>query len=206
MATTTMLEKVQSDFTTTAWVLIPVAVGLNLVGRFIVQTLRLPLFLDAQGTFLLGIIAGPWVAAVGGVLTSITIAVGLNPGSLPFVVVQVALGIASGLLAYRGWFIVETAIEHWKLIASGIMLGFVSLLISTPIAVYVFGGVTGAPSDVLTGVFLSTGQDLLQSVLSGRIIVAPIDKTASVLVAYYIAINIPERYLPERGRKALGRD
>jgi len=201
-----MYERMQRDFTTTAWVLIPVAVGLNLVGRFIVQTLRIPLFLDSQGTFLLGIIGGPWVAAVGGILTSITIAVGLDPGSLPFVIVQIALGIASGILAYRGWFIIETASEHWKLIACGLILGLVSLLLSTPIAAYVFGGVTGAPSDVLTGVFLSTGQNIFQSVLSGRIIVAPVDKTASVIVAYYIATNIPDRYLPERGRKALGRD
>ncbi|QLG49828.1 ECF transporter S component [Natrinema halophilum] len=204
MGSTTTLDRVQSDFTTTAWVLIPVAVGLNLVGRFIVQTLRLPLFLDSSGTILLGIIAGPWVAAVGGGLTSIMIAIGLNPGSLPFIFVQIAFGIVSGTLAYRGWFVIETMIDYWKLITSGVILAIVSTLISTPIAVYLFGGVTGAPADVMTGVLLASGQDLFQAVLGGRIVIELIDKTAAIIVAYYVAVNIPKRYLPKRGREALG--
>ena len=48
----------KTAFTTTAWVLIPVAIGINLIGRFFTQTLNLPLFLDTIGTTMAAFLAG----------------------------------------------------------------------------------------------------------------------------------------------------
>ena len=147
----------------------------------------------------------PWVAAVGGILTAIMIAITINPGTMPFAITQAALGIAAGLLAMRGWFAIREKTEYWKLVGAAIILGFISAIISTPIAVYVFGGVTGAPADVATGIVLAAGRDLLEAVFAGRIVFELIDKFIAVVVAYLIVIKLPDRYLPERAEKALNR-
>lgn len=205
MASASYATRLKSDFTTMAWVLIPIAVGMNLVGRFVVQTLRLPFFLDVTGTFLLAILAGPWVAAVGGILTAVMIAVTINPATLPFAITQATLGIVAGLLAMRGWFAIQETVDYWKLLGAAVILGFISALVSTPIAVYVFGGITGAPADVATGIVLAAGRDLFEAVFAGRIVFELIDKLVAVVVAYLIVIKLPDRYLPERAEKALNR-
>ncbi len=40
------IKRAQSDFTTVAWVLIPVAVGINVIGGTLTNVLRIPLYLD----------------------------------------------------------------------------------------------------------------------------------------------------------------
>lgn len=203
MVLTTFMSGIKDDFTTLAWVMIPIGVGLNLVGAFITNVLRLPLFLDVQGTFLLAMLMGPWVAIVGGVLTNVVMAVTMSPQSLPFALTQAGLAIACGYLAYRGLFIIKTKYDYWRLVAGGFILALVSIVISSPIVVWVFGGLTGSPTDVATGFFLATGQEIITAVLSQQLLINPVDKTASLIVAYFIAINLPDRYLPEFGREVL---
>lgn len=45
-------ERVKAQFSTKAVVLIPIAVGINLIGGTLCSTLKLPLFLDMVGTIL----------------------------------------------------------------------------------------------------------------------------------------------------------
>jgi energy-coupling factor transport system substrate-specific component len=51
-------SRIASDFTTRAWVLIPVGVGINFVGGTLVTVLKLPIFLDTIGTILVALLAG----------------------------------------------------------------------------------------------------------------------------------------------------
>jgi energy-coupling factor transport system substrate-specific component len=67
--------KVKAEFTTTAIVLIPIAIGINQVGRLISTALGLPIFLDTIGTVFMAMLAGPWVASVGGFLTNVVTAI-----------------------------------------------------------------------------------------------------------------------------------
>jgi len=46
------IRSISEDFTTRAWVLIPIGIGINVVGGYIAQVLRLPIFLDVIGTIL----------------------------------------------------------------------------------------------------------------------------------------------------------
>jgi energy-coupling factor transport system substrate-specific component len=61
-----MFEKIKKDFTTMTWVLIPVAIAINIAIGQIVVLLKLPVFLDSIGTVLVGIICGPWAGALTG--------------------------------------------------------------------------------------------------------------------------------------------
>ena len=65
-----MFEKIKKDFTTMTWVLIPVAIAINIAVGQIVVLLKLPVFLDSIGTVLVGIICGPWAGALTGALSN----------------------------------------------------------------------------------------------------------------------------------------
>jgi energy-coupling factor transport system substrate-specific component len=65
-------------------------------------------------------------------------------------------------------------------------------LTAVPIYVFVFGGATGAFSDMLTAVFLAMGQNLIVSVFSSNILGSIADK----VIAGYVALAIIEA-LPE---------
>jgi energy-coupling factor transport system substrate-specific component len=197
------VERIRDDFTTVAWVLIPVAVGINVIGGTLTNVLRIPLFLDVIGTILLAILAGPWVAVVGGALTNVVLSFTASPTLLPFALVQIAIGLVVGYFALKGWFRVTEAVGYWKLLVVALAVMATAVVVSAPIVVLVFGGVTGGPTSVITGFFLATGQELLTSVLATQFITEPIDKIVSVAVAYAIATSVPERYRPSFGQRAL---
>lgn len=69
----------QKQFSTKALVLIPIAVGINLIGGTLCSTLKLPLFLDMIGTVLVACLSGPWVAALCGLITNLFLAIVTNP-------------------------------------------------------------------------------------------------------------------------------
>ena len=94
----------KTAFTTTAWVLIPVAIAINMIGRFlVVNVLNLPLFVDTTGTTMVAFLAGPWVAAVAGILTNLVFGLTLEATSIPFGIVNAAIGIVAGVMAAHGF-------------------------------------------------------------------------------------------------------
>ncbi|MUW13450.1 ECF transporter S component [Halorubrum sp. CBA1125] len=200
---TSFIGSISDEFTTFAWVLIPVAVGLNLTGGFLVRMLRIPLFMDTIGTVLLAIIAGPFAAALAGIVTNLVLGAIQSPTSIPFAITQVAIAFAAGYLAYRGWFRILNRKDYLKLIGAGIVIAAVSTIVSTPIVVLVFGGVTGSATSALTGFFLATGAGIVEAVLSQQIITSPTDKIATVIISVYLARQIPTRYLTSKGHRAL---
>ena len=68
-----IFSRIASDFTTRAWVLIPIGVGINFVVGTLVNVLQLPLFLDTIGTILVALLAGPWVGAMTGLVTNLVL-------------------------------------------------------------------------------------------------------------------------------------
>lgn len=199
-------ERISSDFTTLAWVMIPVGVAINVIGGFLTGLLALPLFFDTIGTILLAIIAGPWVAVVAGVLTNIILGFVRSPTFVPFALVQVGIALVVGYMALYGWFYVEETKDYIWVLAAGLVVTITSVVTSTPIAVFLFGGLTGHPVDLVTGFFLATGSELIAAVLAQSFIIGLADKVISVVVAFFIVIAIPDRYRPEFGQKVLSSD
>lgn len=193
-----LFSRIAAEFTTKVWVLIPIGIGINVVIGVLVQALRLPLYLNTIGNILVGILAGPWAAALTGLLS--TLVQGITaPTYIPFAVVSVAIGLTAGFLANRGMFK-----SYWKVAVSGVVITLVTVITAAPITVLVFGGVTGGTgSDFVTAIFLATGSELWSSVLKSTFIIEPVDKIVSVFVAFFIARAIPTRYRPERARRTL---
>jgi len=188
---------ISAQFTTRAWVLIPLGVGLNFVGDFIAKLFRLPVFLDVIGTIVISVLAGPWVGAVTGTISAVLNNLA-NPPIWAYSLAQIAIAFVAGYMASRGFF--KTI---WKAAIVGIAITIVSIVISAPITAILFGGLTGSPTDVLTGLFLATTDNVVNSVIGTQAIVQPIDKIVSAVLAFLIGASIPLRYRPPFGREAL---
>ena len=188
---------ISAQFTTRAWVLIPLGVALNFVGDFIAKTLRLPIFLDVIGTIVISVLAGPWVGALTGVISAVLNNLA-NPPIWAYSLAQIAIAFVTGYLASRGFFK-----NIWKAAIVGVAITVISIVISAPITAILFGGLTGSPTDVLTGFFLATTDNVVNSVIGTQAIVQPIDKILSTVAAFLIGAAIPIRYRPPFGREAL---
>lgn len=181
----------RKDFTTITWVMIPVAIAINIAVGQITYTLKVPLYLDAIGTILVGVLAGPWAGALTGLLTNFVWGLtGLNVTYAPFAAVAAVIGMMAGLLAEAGWFRV-----WWKAILGGLITGLIAAVISAPIAAYVWGGVTGAGTDVIVAIFRAMGFGILPSSFAQGVSSDPLDKMISFFVVFLILKALPLRFL-----------
>jgi energy-coupling factor transport system substrate-specific component len=179
----------KDDFSLLAMLLIPIGVAINFVGFQLAQVLRLPIFLDTIGTILVGVIAGPWVALLTGLITNSITAI-FNPVYFPYVVVSIAIGVGAGLLSKYG--MMRTLP---KAILSGLIITAIAVVTSAPITVLFFGGATGNTSAAITATFLAMGQTIWTAVFSSTIITEIADKVISVLIVFFIVKSISDRYL-----------
>ncbi len=65
------MQRWKQDFTTLSIVMIPVAIAINIAVGQIIYALKIPLYLDSIGTVLVGVLAGPWVGALTGLLANL---------------------------------------------------------------------------------------------------------------------------------------
>ena len=193
-----ILNRVRAEFTTETWALIPVGVGVSAAAAFVVNALKLPIYLDALGTLLVAVLVGPWAGAVPGLIVNLVEGFFVNPTFIPYTPLQVAFGLAAGYLANRGGFR-----THVRIVGVGLVIAFLSIAMGAPITVYVFGGVTGTGSDAVTTFFLATGGSLFQAVVSQTIVVEPVDKVLTALLAAYVVDRVPRRYRPSTAAPVL---
>lgn len=177
------------DFSLLALLLIPVGVSLNVVGYQLSTILKLPVFIDLIGTLLVSIIAGPWIGLLTGLLGNVVNGM-LNPIAIAFGLVSMSIGFVSG------WF------SRWKMynnvfgiIAAIFILTLVSAFAAAIVTVFMFGGVTGAGTDLITAAFLATGQELWNSVLSTNLISGTINTVLNLGISWLIVRRIPDRFL-----------
>jgi energy-coupling factor transport system substrate-specific component len=182
-----MLDKIKKDFTTMTWVLIPVAIAINIAIGQIVVILKLPVFLDSIGTVLVGIICGPWAGALTGALAN-TIWGLFNPDSLPWWPVAFFIGLVAGLCANAGLFK-----NWWKVILSGFLIALTAAIVSTPISVYLYGGITASGSSFITAYLLQTGQGIWSAVVSTSFLTEPVDKITTAMLAFAIVQGLSKR-------------
>lgn len=187
------VQKLKDQFSTKSLVLIPIAVGINLIGGMLCSMLKLPLFLDTIGTLVVACLSGPWVAALTGLLTNVFLAIVANPVNFPYAAVSVFVGLTAGYMARAGLFN-----KSWGIVLVWIAVTLVNAVFASLITSFVFGGATGINgTSLITAAFLVAMQDVLLSVFSSSIIENLIDKGISVLIAYAIWRKIPRRLVSQ---------
>src|SRR5207237_7248125 len=94
------------SFSTRVIALMPVAIAINIVLGYTVQSvLKLPIYLDSIGTILVGVLAGPIAGALTGVLSNLIwqYAPVIGGGSIgPFAITAGVIGLLAGLWGYLG--------------------------------------------------------------------------------------------------------
>ncbi|HEV8536342.1 MAG TPA: ECF transporter S component [Candidatus Limnocylindria bacterium] len=191
-------DTIRRDFTTSVLVLIPLCIGLNIVGQFFTQSLRLPLWLNVQGTMIAGVLGGPWVGLVTGLLTNVVAAFTIEgPTALFFAVINATYGVVSGILATYGWYR-----DVWRAGLAGFIGELVSTPIGAPIVVLVFGGITTGSSSAVTAFLMAAGQNIWNAVILGSIFIDGADKVLSSVIAYFIIRAMARRTIARFSRGA----
>jgi energy-coupling factor transport system substrate-specific component len=185
-----LIESIKKDFNTMTWVLIPVAIAINVVMGEIVVLLKLPVYLDSIGTVLVAALCGPWAGALTGALSNTIWGLLIDPNALPWWPVAFFIGFVAGWCARAGLFK-----SWWKVVITGFLVALTAALVSTPIAVYIYGGITASGSSFITAYLLQTGQSLLPAVLITNNVVEPFDKISTCLLAFAIIQGLSTRFL-----------
>lgn len=192
-------NRMQKDFSSTmTWVLIPVAIAINISIGQLVLVLKLPVYLDSIGTVLVGVLCGPWAGALTGALSNFVAGIIFDPGWWPWIPVAAAIGLTAGLCANAGFF--KT---WWKVAVAGFLIALAATVVGSPIGV-LLGGISASGSSIITAFLLQTGNSILGSVLTTNFIVEPIDKISTSLLAFAILDGLSARYLARfpRGENA----
>ncbi len=179
------------NWTTLTLVLIPIAIIINIVIGQIIFALKIPLYMDSIGTVLVGVLAGPWIGALTGLLANLIWGLsGLNVTYAPFAAVAAIIGLLAGLFAEAGWLR-----SWWKVILAGLITGLIAAAVSAPISAYVFGGVTGAGTDVVVAIFRGMGFAVLPASFAQGVSSDPLDKAVTFFVVWLIVRLLPARFI-----------
>lgn len=187
------VEGLKAQFSTKTLVLIPIAVGINLIGGTLCSALKLPLFLDMIGTIVIACLSGPWVAALCGLLTNVFLALVANPVYLPYSVVSILCGLVTGYLVKAGLFK-----KMWGVIVTWLACTLTNVVSASCITIFVYGGATGVTgSSVLTASLIAATKDIVTSVFSSSMIENLVDKGIAFVIAYIIVKKIPKRFMSQ---------
>lgn len=193
MSARSLWRGITAQFSTKSLVLIPIAVGINLIGGTLSSTLKLPLFLDMIGTTVIACLSGPWVAALCGLLTNVFLALVANPVYLPYALSSVLCGLVIGYMVKAGLFK-----RIWGVVLVWLACALVNTVTASLITVLVYGGATGVNgTSVLTAALVVAVKNIVISVLSSSMLENLIDKGITVLIAYVIVRRIPKRFLSQ---------
>lgn len=178
------------NFTTLTLALIPVAIAINIAIGQLIVLLKLPIYLDSIGTVLVGLLAGPLAGLVTGALTNLIWGLsGLNPVYTPFFYVAAVIGLLAGVFGVINW-----AKKIWLWLIGGLITGVVAAILSAPTSAVVFGGVTGAGTDLIVAALRASGAGIMQATFGQGIVSDPIDKLVSFLVVWLIVLALPVRF------------
>ncbi|EDU59666.1 hypothetical protein PROSTU_02857 [Providencia stuartii ATCC 25827] len=158
-----------------------------LVGQ-ISSSIKLPIFLDSIGTIICALLAGPWIAALTGLLTNLLWGLLSGPIAAAFAPVAMMIGLSAGLLAHAGFFRTLP-----RVIFSGIVITLALMLVAVPIRTYLFAGTTGSGADFFVAYFHAVGENLLESVAITVLGANIADKIVSALIAWLLVRRLPLR-------------
>jgi len=186
-------------------ILAAACIALNVALGTLVYVLKLPLYLDSVGIMLAALLA-PGTRAHACVVASLVAIISFVIFGLlasPFEPWFIGTGVAGalyGALVTRGR--VTTLVDGTasasafviRLLLFGVGWGIVAAVVSAPVVVGLFGGVTGAGTTLIFAFLVKTGHQMLSAALLTGFSADPIDKTLSLLIAIQVARFTPRRF------------
>lgn len=166
-------------------------VALNVAIGGVVHVIKLPIFLDAIGTVLAVLLLGALPGIIVGVVSFFVAAVVINPVYVWFIGTQAVIAIFVYVAASR----LTAFASTWRVAVTGVTLGIVAGVVSAPVIVVVFGGVSGSGRDLITATLIGTGQQIYKAVILSGAASEPVDKVLQVLAAYFVLKSLPKKIL-----------
>lgn len=160
-------------------VLMLLFLGVNFLGRELVDTLQLTLYLDMMGTALAAIVLGPWRGAVVGASTNLLLYFVTGPVSVPFALVNVVGALLWGYGVHR----LGLGRSLARFFALNLMVAVACTVVAVPILFFVFGGTVGHQQDSATATLLALTENLATALIGANLLTSVIDKTISSFVA-----------------------
>ena len=156
-----------------------VCVAANLLGRSLVDTLGLPLYLDMVGTAVSAVALGPWWGVLVALSTNVAGATISGPESLWFGAVNVvgALGWGYGARSWR----LGRSVPHFFVL--NLVVAVACTAVAVPILLLVYGGGVGHAQDGIVATVLGVSHSLWLSVLASNVLTSAVDKLFSGFVA-----------------------
>lgn len=182
-------KSIKDDFTLLAILIIPIAIAINFICGNLALTLKLPIYLDCIGTFLVAMIAGPWIGLVTGAF-SICINAVSDPTLLPYAILAGLLGLIVGFLARKKMF---TTVP--RMIISGIIVALFSIFMAVGIKYAFFGGFGTSGVSILAATLIASGQPFWVAQFAAQLIAEVPDKLLSVLIPFLVIKGMSDRYL-----------
>lgn len=173
---------------TAAIVLIPAAIGINYLGKLFAGLLKLPLWLDAIGTVLASMLAGPIIGAASGIINNLIYGITVDPISTVYAITSGAIGLVVGIMAYKGWIA-----NIKKAVVIGLAVGLVAAVISTPLNIIFWGGQTGNVwGDAFYAFLISNDLPVWLASFGDSIVVDVPDKVVTVIIGFLIFKGLPK--------------
>ena len=171
--------------------LIPIGIAVNFIGGQIAILLRLPLYLDAIGTIVVGAVCGVWPGIIVGLVSNILNSIS-SPITLFYAILNVLFGIAAAYLSKKGVFKV-----FWKTLVSSLLFALIG------------GGLGAIMTWVLYGFDFGTGVSSMFAIPLHEVVGLPkflaqwvaefsmdvFDKILTVIAAFGIIHAIPDRLM-----------
>lgn len=173
-----------------AFFLIPLGIAVNFIGGQIVTLLKLPIFLDAVGTMLVGALCGPIYSVIVALITGLLMGI-TSPTALFYIGNYFAVGISAGWFARWNYFN-----NIWKSVIYGVIIGLVCGIFGSIVTVAAFGGFSASALGLITGFIHRTfNLSIPVSNMISEVFADIIDKIPSAIATFLIVKSIPNRFL-----------
>lgn len=169
--------------------LIPIGIAVNVVGGQLALMLKLPVFLDSIGTFV--------VAALTGIGPGLVVAVGtqlINAITTPTVLAYIEIGM---LFAVESYFFAKLGIYKSlvKSALSGIGVAILCACLSVPTTAFLLGGFAGTGATTIAAGLMAAGWGVgvFPATLVSEIVSETTDKIVCMIIIFFVLKAIPDR-------------
>lgn len=169
--------------------LIPIGIAVNVVGGQLAVLLKLPVFLDSIGTFVVGALCGWGPGLLVGLGCGLINAISL-PTLLPYTVIGMLFGVMANLMAKKGMFS-----AFWKAPLNGIMIGIISTCIAVPITATLYGGFVGTGASVIVTTLMAAGWDVVPATFVSELTSELTDKIICLIIIFFVLKAMPARFV-----------
>lgn len=156
-------------------ILCAIAVCMNVILGSVVTYTHIPLlYLDAIGTIFIAVNFKMKYGIITGISTNLLLAVIHGPLAIPFGLVSIVIAVVSNLCARRKF-------TNMQAVITGILLVVIGALVSAPLHVILFGGLSNSITDVLIISIRASGREMITAAYWGAVVNGIVDKVLSCL-------------------------